>query len=76
VQGTVTWFNAEIFKDGRGKSVEDAVENENEDAGNGFFHREDSQSTSVHCEYSNALMDICNEVSTKNQQDSVNVKIR
>jgi hypothetical protein len=36
---------------------EDAVENENQDARNGVAHRKDSQSTSVHCEYNNALMD-------------------
>jgi hypothetical protein len=50
---------------------EDTVENENQDAGNGLAHTEDSQSTSVHCEYNNALMDTSDAVSTKIQQDSV-----
>jgi hypothetical protein len=52
---------------------EDSVENENQDAGNGLTHREDSQSTSVHWEYNNSLMDTSDEVSAKKQQDSVDV---
>jgi hypothetical protein len=42
-----------------------SVENENQDAGNGLTHREYSQSTSVHCEYNNFLIDTSDEVSTK-----------
>jgi hypothetical protein len=44
---------------------EDAVENEHQDAGNGLAHREDLPSTSVQCEYNNALIDTSDEVSTK-----------
>lgn len=36
---------------------EDVVENKNQEAGNGLTHREDSQSTSIHYEYNNVLMD-------------------
>jgi hypothetical protein len=71
MQGTITWFSAEIFKDGKSYLSEDAVENVNQDAGNGLAYREDSQSTAFHCECNNVVMDTSDEVSTKNQQDSI-----